>query len=94
MCPQLIKFEQLSNKELKFIFDDDSIRIFSIDRMFQDDIPINQQYRWKKMFEKGLLYKNLYISQGEPVWKGWVELLDNEVLKYTEEYKEGINVNI
>lgn len=82
-------YKKLDNQTIIFIFVDGTMRTFCINRMFMDDIPKNQQYRWKKMFDNGLFFSNLYISQGEPVWKGWVELIDDEVIKYTEPYKKG-----
>ncbi len=86
----IVEYKKINEKKVLFIFDNGDRRSFCIDRMLMDDIPQAQQYRWKKMFENGLFYSNLYISQGEPVWEGWVELIDDEVIKYTEEYKEGL----
>ena len=86
---KVIKFKKLDNKSVIFNLDNNTSRLFCIDRMFKSDIPINQQYRWKKMYESNQFFSSLYINTcGEPTWGGWVELIDDDIIKYTSEYKE------
>lgn len=82
---KIIGFKKISDTKILFIFNDKTKRVFDIERMFNDDIPQGQQYRWKQLLKNNRLFDNLYISMGEPVWEGWTELINDEIYKYTYE---------
>ena len=80
----LKKVKKITDKEIRIYFDNTS-RIFNITRMFYDDIENNN--RWRNLYESGKFLTNIDISGNDLVWAGWCEIFNEDIIKYTYEEK-------